>query len=523
MNFEDFLTARVNILDSNEGELRLNKKNVVYVFKSLDVVRGGLTRAVMDRANMLVNSNIDVTILTVAFQPQFKTIVNKLYEIGSLDKKVKVMNFFHDMLEIGSSEREKVNDEIYEEDFYVFKDKRKNVTAYRYYKDGFYVKYKKYSESDKLLFIDYMSEARHRYQKDEYNEEGEVVRSRQMDQVTNTPRLDRYYNTTGHCAISVWLDANGDQKRTLFFDREHPKEYSQLEDFYKVWVEQKLSVLSSPIVMSDGRYMDSLVARVKADNIRKVAVLHNNHYKSPYDNTAEVREGWLPFLNNLDKFDRIVFLTKEQKEDIEQRFGILEKALVIPHAVPQIDKNKYENIDKNPHLAVTIARYKKQKKINEAIKAFSYVVKEIPDAQYHIYGFGDLQKDLEALIKKLKLTNNVKLLGFTSDPIKNYREAACSILTSDCEGFGLVLTESLAIGTPTISYDCKYGPKDIIRDGVDGYIVPKGNKKELAEKIISVMKDNELREKLSKNALQASERFSIDRYEKNWLDLIETI
>lgn len=85
----------------------------------------------------------------------------------------------------------------------------------------------------------------------------------------------------------------------------------------------------------------------------------------------------------------------------------------------------------------------------------------------------------------------------------------------------MVLVESMAAGTPAISYDIKYGPNDIIVDGKNGFIVPNGNKKQLAQKIIKIMKEDKVYESMSKNALDVRETFSEQEYQKNWLNLIE--
>jgi len=182
----------------------------------------------------------------------------------------------------------------------------------------------------------------------------------------------------------------------------------------------------------------------------------------------------------------------------------------------QVDQEKKYN----SNLAVTLARYHDDKKLDEAIKAFRLVVEEIPEAKYHIYGYGKLKHELELLINKLNLEKNVYLKNYTLNSRKIYMSAACSILTSKQEAFGMVLTESMAVGTPVVSYDTKYGPKDIIDSGVNGFIVPKGDKKQLADKIISIMSNNNLRDRLSRNALQVKSKFSQETYRKNWINLI---
>src|SRR5699024_11168689 len=98
--------------------------------------------------------------------------------------------------------------------------------------------------------------------------------------------------------------------------------------------------------------------------------------------------------------------------------------------------------------------------------------------------------------------------GFSSNPKSVFQSASCSILTSLREGFGMVITESMAEGTPVISYLIKYGPKDIIKDGVNGFLVKDGDKEELANKIIDILTNDEMRDKLSKNAINIREKFS---------------
>lgn len=494
----------------------------VFVFNSLDVVRGGLTKAVLTRANELINHYENVIFLTLKFQPNFKEIKNELYKLKKLDSRVKVLNFFDDICDIKNSKSwlKKPELNVKEKGLVEFLDEANELPSYRYYQNGVYVKYKRFDRKNNLLFIDYMSEGRHRLRREEYNKQGHKVRVRHMDLVTNKPKLDRYFDAKGNCVLSVWIDENGKEKRTHYF-KNNPKEYKNLFDLYTDWVEEKLASIKNPIVMSDSRRTDPIVVNLKNNNIKKIAILHNNHFSKPYDTTAKVKKSWEPLYKNIDSFDALVFLTNEQKKDFSDQFGVKSKYVVIPHFAKPVQLDN--DIEYDPKVTVTLARYDAQKRLDQAIEAFSYVVQEIPDAKYLIYGFGNLEDQLNKQIKDMGLTNNVKLMGYAKDPVKVYQSAACSILTSDYEGFGLVLTESLAAGTPVVSYDIKYGPKDIIRDGIDGYLVPKGNPKELSNCIVKIMQNNELRDEMSKNALDVLNRFSEKNYRENWLDLLTDI
>src|SRR5699024_5882738 len=132
---------------------------------------------------------------------------------------------------------------------------------------------------------------------------------------------------------------------------------------------------------------------------------------------------------------------------------------------------------------------------------------------------GKLKNELGLLIKNLGLENNVYLKNYTSNPKETYSEAACSILTSRQEGFAMVITESMSVGTAVVSYSTKYGPRDIIENEVDGYVVAQGNTELLAEKSIDIMKDTDLRDKVSENALLVNDTFRKVKYRKSCNEL----
>ncbi|MFP7479774.1 glycosyltransferase [Terribacillus saccharophilus] len=490
-------------------------KTPIFVFNSLNVERGGLTKAVMKRANLLSNYCDEVIFLTLAYQQDFRQIIEQLYSSGQLDKRVKVRNFFVDTLDIPDNVIRNKSD-VKIKDFASTLDKKSKLEAYRYYENGIYRQYRRFNKDGTLKLIDYMDEDRKRTKREEYLADGSIVRTSHMSPMDNKPRLDRYFNHSGDCRLSIWINENQKQGRAILFEKDNAYEFENMNELYVEWIEKSIESLPQPVLMSDSRKTDEILIDVEA-KVNKVAVAHNNHLSAPYDASASPKKTWYPLLNNLNKFDTVVFLTHEQKEDVLGKFDAQEVDVrVIPHAANKINKNELEYL---PHEAVTLARFDEQKRIEEAIEAFKYVVASVPDAVYNIYGFGPLKEKLAMHIKQNGLENHVKLRGFASNPEEVYRKAACSILTSDYEGFGLVLTESLAVGTPTVSYDIKYGPKDIIRDGIDGFLVKKGDQEELARKVISLMTDNKLRHDLSQKAVEVSERFSEDAYKKRWLEL----
>src|SRR5699024_12085295 len=133
------------------------------------------------------------------------------------------------------------------------------------------------------------------------------------------------------------------------------------------------------------------------------------------------------------------------------------------------------DIKYNSLLAITIARYESQKRLDEAIRAFKLVVNKIPTAKYDIYGSGSQKESLERLIMELGLEHNVRLKGYTNDNMNKLSEAACSILTSEYEGIVRVLTERLYAVISVVSYDTNNVLSYIVRNNIAGFSSDKGN------------------------------------------------
>ena len=109
--------------------------------------------------------------------------------------------------------------------------------------------------------------------------------------------------------------------------------------------------------------------------------------------------------------------------------------------------------------------------------------------------------------------------GFTEDPIGVLAGAAASVMTSRREGFGLAVAESLAAGTPVVTYDVDYGPAELVEDGVNGRVVPDGSIEQLAGALVEVLADRGAWRQMSRAAPAAAERLRPDVVAAQWLDL----
>lgn len=134
-------------------------------------------------------------------------------------------------------------------------------------------------------------------------------------------------------------------------------------------------------------------------------------------------------------------------------------------------------------LILAVGRLTPQKDFATLIHAFKKVIKK-KDCNLIILGEGRLRPELEELVKDLDLQDNVQLPGFVNNPYAWMSSADLFVLSSIHEGFGNVIVEAMACGTPVVSTDCNSGPSEILEDGRWGELVPPGNIELLAKAII---------------------------------------
>jgi glycosyltransferase involved in cell wall biosynthesis len=140
-----------------------------------------------------------------------------------------------------------------------------------------------------------------------------------------------------------------------------------------------------------------------------------------------------------------------------------------------------------------------------------------------IAGEGELRPQLAQQIAALGLGDRVSLSGTYSNPREILKDADLFILSSAFEGFPNTLAEAMAHGVPVISFDCRSGPSEIIRNGVDGLLVPPCDVPALAAAMEKLMSNEALRLSMGKRAVEVSERFSVDKILRAWDDLFEQL
>jgi len=169
-----------------------------------------------------------------------------------------------------------------------------------------------------------------------------------------------------------------------------------------------------------------------------------------------------------------------------------------------------------PPVIVAMGRLVAQKGFDMLIEAFAPVARRHPDWNLEIWGEGPDRSKLEGRRDELGLAERIRLPGTTPEPHAVLGRAGIFVMSSRREGFPMVLGEAMASGVPCVSFDCPSGPRELIRDGVDGLLVPPNDVVALSSTLERLISDRDLAARLASRAPEVVERFSLEAILAQW-------
>lgn len=289
---------------------------------------------------------------------------------------------------------------------------------------------------------------------------------------------------------------------------------------HKVRLTALLKELRPDIVISMFCNDASFIPFIK-DGSKKILEIHFSRFKRlQYGRKGLWRlADWWRYKTDakvVSRFDKFVVLTHEDKE----YWGNLQNMCVIPNA-RTFEVNQPAILEAKKVVAV--GRLNHQKGFDRLIDAWAIVDNVVSGWKLQIIGDGELREQLQYNIRELGLSNQINIGRAEKDMVSLYKDASILAMSSRYEGLPMVLLEAQAAGLPIVSFDCKCGPKDVIENGVDGFLVEDGDIEQLAQKLVVLMQDANLRKQMGSAAYAHSERYSEERIMKQWTDLFDEV
>lgn len=266
--------------------------------------------------------------------------------------------------------------------------------------------------------------------------------------------------------------------------------WDDLGGLWRWWADQVIAPTGRVFFLSDSRFIAEALSRSTDDRQFVLHQMHNPHTVGARRWNSNLSSTYRESLATLDRLDALISLTDRQRQDVALRLGRTSNLFVIPNPV-EAPAVPMPLPVRRPQSIVMIARLTSQKRVDRGIEAFAAVRAALPEATLDIYGDGPLREDLQRQIDDAGLSDSVTLRGHDPHAREALWEAAAFWLTSQFEGFSLVIAEARSHGCPVLSFDIKYGPAEQIDDGVDGILVPAGDTAALAAATVSLIQDPE--------------------------------
>ena len=259
------------------------------------------------------------------------------------------------------------------------------------------------------------------------------------------------------------------------------------------------------------------------DGSKKVLELHYcKFFRLQYGRKGLL--GWIDKLRTrqdeqiVRRFDKFVVPTNEDRG----YWGNLPNIEVIPNAAMHVSDAYSDVMNKR---VIAVGRLDYQKGFDRLVQAWQLVrhTGKFTDWKLDIFGQGEWREMLQQMIDKAELQDSVRLNRPTKQIGEEYVKSDMLVMSSNYEGFPMVMIEAMACGLPVVSFDYKCGPKDIIQPGINGLLVPNGDIQALADAMMKVMEDEAYRKMLSLNARKVVDTYSEQAVMSQWIRLFTSI
>ena len=299
--------------------------------------------------------------------------------------------------------------------------------------------------------------------------------------------------------------------------------YLRKQPVYKRKLKAELMRIRPDVTISLLRREINFLTKIK-DGSRKIGELHINraHFRTEEGEHPGIvkilfAKVWMrAIVPKLRHLDRLVVLTASDREAWPE----LSNVIAIPNPL-SLPFSAISSLTKK--RVIVVGRYCHEKGYDDLLKAWAEVQKLDTEWRLDTFGDGD-RTSYEMMINRLNIDRSRCVLhGRTADVHFEYINSSIAVSCSNYEGFGMSIAEAMACGVPVVSYDCPWGPRNIITNGEDGILVENGDFCKLAISLVSLMHQPSEISRLAINARHNVERFKMDEIAKIWKKLFNEI
>ncbi|MDI6023867.1 glycosyltransferase [Leucobacter sp. UT-8R-CII-1-4] len=314
---------------------------------------------------------------------------------------------------------------------------------------------------------------------------GVVILRQRLDEAGAVIASDRYRDDG---TLLETERGKGDKYRVVLYSPSGQaiKQWTSRWKLYRWWLDRVFAKKLSYLIV-DSKTSARFIPGYRRENVVTMHLVHASHRDE--SGKPSLRASRAEVLKRCGDFDAVIVLTERQRAEllsdlVELNVEMNGRIRVIPNSIHLPD-----DATDAGHVrgrGIMLATLDARKRVADAIDAVGLAKRSAPDLELHVYGQGAKAGALQARVNKKRLQDVITLHGFQPTARQRFTDADFSLLASESEGMGLVLVESMAVGCIPIAYDVRYGPGDIIRSGVDGFLVPDGDVKAMAERILEV-------------------------------------
>lgn len=282
--------------------------------------------------------------------------------------------------------------------------------------------------------------------------------------------------------------------------------------FSKISLIHCIKKIQNSVIISTRNEYSTLLSKYGNDGNIKIAQLHHDHLFE-----KKILDDFRNKYSNIDYFVHLTEIVRKEVEEVMLTTNNRTKNIVIPNFVEPIENIEVEK----ENLVVSVGRFSPEKGFLRLIDVWAKIVKKNKTCKLVLIGDGPERTAIEERIKQYKLEDSVIMPGFLSNDavFKYMKKSKIYALPSYTEAFPFALIEAMQMKLALVSFDIRVGPRVLIKNNVNGFLVEDGNIELFAEKVLELLSDDVECKVFADNSLNESKNYLEETVIKKWISI----